>query len=106
MKLSNQYQKRVNDWVNRHASGYWTPHQMLARLVEEVGELAKEVNHDFGPKKKKKSDKPSSRKEELGDIFFTLICMHNAFGLDLAETFQMAMDKCYGRDLNRFKRKA
>ena len=41
-------QKEIDDWVTQYKIGYWTPHEILARLTEEVGELAREINpHTF-----------------------------------------------------------
>ena len=34
-------------------SSYWSPLSSLARLTEEVGELAREINHTYGEKPKK-----------------------------------------------------
>lgn len=36
-----EVQQQVDDWVSQVGNGYWSPHEMLARLVEEVGELEK-----------------------------------------------------------------
>jgi len=46
-------QKQVDEWVNQYTEGYSKPLEILARLVEETGEVAREINHQFGPKKKK-----------------------------------------------------
>ena len=47
-------QHRVDAWVSQFEEGYFHPLTNLARLSEEVGELAREVNHRFGQKTKKK----------------------------------------------------
>ena len=52
-------QKEVDTWASQYKTGYWKPHEILARLTEEVGELAREINHVYGPKKKKDSGLPS-----------------------------------------------
>ena len=36
-------QKEVDDWISEHG-GYWPPLSMLARLMEECGELSREIN--------------------------------------------------------------
>lgn len=92
-------------WIRNRAAGYWTPHEILARLTSEVGELAKEINQDFGPVAKKPDEKSSSILEESGDILFTLICLLNRLELPLETAFQLALRKCYGRDKDRFKPK-
>jgi len=30
-------QKRVDDWVSQYKLGYFSPHECLARIMEEVG---------------------------------------------------------------------
>ncbi|MEM1767373.1 MAG: hypothetical protein QXD86_05460, partial [Candidatus Bathyarchaeia archaeon] len=39
-----QAQKIVDEWINQFEEGYWPPLSMLASLMEEVGELAREIN--------------------------------------------------------------
>ena len=99
------FQKQVDDWVSQHKISYWTPHEILARLAEETGELAREINHRFGPKKKKPTDKDNDLGEEMADIIFTVCCLANAQKIDLDEAFKRVMDKYYGRDKDRFEKK-
>ncbi|MBI2108633.1 MAG: nucleotide pyrophosphohydrolase [Parcubacteria group bacterium] len=98
-------QKDIDDWVTQYKIGYWTPHEMLARLTEEVGELAREINHQYGPKKKKETEKQKEIGDEMADIIFTVGCFANALNIDLDKHFKRVMDKCYGRDKERFERK-
>ncbi|PYO86763.1 MAG: nucleotide pyrophosphohydrolase, partial [Gemmatimonadetes bacterium] len=42
-------QQRVDEWVSQFEAGYFPPLANVARLAEEVGELAREINHQFGP---------------------------------------------------------
>ena len=102
-KTLEECQKEVNDWVGQRTPAYWNPHQIYTRLGSEVGELGKEINHEFGPHKKKPDEKPSSIEEESGDIIFTIICLLNSRGLSLDRAFEIAMSKCYGRDKDRFQ---
>lgn len=97
------WQRRIHKWVSKRTPAYFTPHQILARLVSEVGELATEINHKYGPLKKKKGDKKSSTLEEGGDIIFTVICLFNREKLSMHDALTMAVDKCYKRDKDRFK---
>lgn len=75
---------------------------MLARMSEEVGELAREVNHEFGEKPKKASEGANSIELELGDILFITICFANSLGIDLAEAHDKVMHKFNTRDANRW----
>jgi NTP pyrophosphatase (non-canonical NTP hydrolase) len=98
-------QKMVDEWAQQFKIPYWQPLEIMARLTEEVGELAREINHRYGPKKKNATEDPKEIGEEMADIIFTLACMANSLGVDLDEGFQKAMDKCYGRDNDRFEKK-
>lgn len=100
-----KYQKEVDKFVQQFDPAYWKPHETLARLVEEVGELAREINHKFGPKKKKATEKDNELEDELADILFTLICIANSLDIDLDAGFKRVMDKAYGRDGDRYKKK-
>ncbi len=98
-------QKDIDDWVTQYKIGYWTPHEILARLTEEVGELAREINHQYGPKKKKNTEEKKEIGDEMADIIFTLGCLANSLNIDLDKHFKRTMDKCYGRDKERFEKK-
>lgn len=75
------------------------------RLTEEVGELAREVNHLYGPKKKKVSEDVGNLEDEIADVIFTLCYLANSTGIDLDETWKRVIDKCYNRDNKRYKRR-
>ncbi len=98
-------QSEVDRWINKHKCSYWGQHEIFARLVEETGELAREINHKHGPKKKKSSEREGGMEEELGDILFTLICIANKEEIDLKSSFEKAMAKCYERDRDRYEKK-
>jgi NTP pyrophosphatase (non-canonical NTP hydrolase) len=98
-------QTRVDTWIAQFEEGYFDPLTNLARLAEEVGELAREVNHRFG-KKTKKSDEPEGDLAmEMADIMFVLICMANREGIDLEEAFDRMMSKVEVRDDKRWTKK-
>ena len=65
-------QTEVDDYIQQFKTGYFSPLGQMARLTEEVGELAREVNHYYGEKQKKADEKPKTVSEELGDVFFVL----------------------------------
>ena len=43
MEISDA-QRKVDEWISQFEEGYWPPLTNLARLIEEVGELARELN--------------------------------------------------------------
>jgi NTP pyrophosphatase (non-canonical NTP hydrolase) len=99
-------QTRVDAWISRFEEGYFDPLTNLARLAEEVGELAREVNHRFGQKTKKPDEPAGDMGMEMADILFVLICMANREGIDLDEAFARMMAKVETRDENRWTRKS
>lgn len=100
-----EIQKTVDDWAQTLKVPYWQPLENMARLSEEVGELAREINIRFGAKKKKPAEEGGDIENEMGDIIFTLACIANGLGLDLQRGFDRAMDKCYGRDKDLHEKK-
>ena len=98
-------QKQVDEWVTQYKVGYFKPLEIIARLAEETGELAREINHRFGPKKKKATEDTKEIEEEMADVIFTLACLANSLDLDMDRGFAKVMDKCYGRDKDRWEKK-
>ncbi len=101
-----EVQLEVDEWVSQYKIGYFKPHEILVRLMEETGELAWEVNHRYGPKPKKSSEDAINLADEMGDIIFTITCLANSLEIDLDAAFSRAMDKCYGRDSERWEKKS
>jgi len=98
-------QQRVDAWVSQFEEGYFHPMTNLARLTEEVGELAREINHRFGQKTKKREEAEGDLAMELADILFVLICIANREGIDLQQAFERMLEKVERRDAARWTRK-
>lgn len=98
-------QQEVDGYIQQFKVGYFSPLAQLARLTEEVGELAREVNHTYGEKSKKASEPVNSVAEELGDVLFVTMIMANSLNIDLTDVFEKNMEKFNHRDHNRFERK-
>ncbi len=98
-------QRRVDAWISQYEEGYFDPLTNMTRLAEEVGELAREVNHRFGQKTKKAEEPEGEMGMEMADILFVLICMANREGIDLEESFGRMMAKVERRDADRWTRK-
>ena len=71
-------QAAVDQWVGQFEEGYFSPLSNVARLAEEVGELAREINHRFGEKPKKPGEAEGSVAMELADILFVVVCLANS----------------------------
>ena len=98
-------QRQVDEWISQFEEGYWPPLANLARLVEEVGELARLVNHRFGTKPKKGDEAEQDLAEELADVMFVLLCMANEQGIDMDAAFEEVLEKYRLRDGDRWTRK-
>src|SRR5689334_14344823 len=105
MTFLNDAQRRVDAWISQFEEGYFDPLTNLARLAEEVGELAREINHQFGQKTKKSEEPEGDLGIEMADILFVLICMANREGIDLEDSFDRMMQKIEYRDEHRWTRK-
>lgn len=104
--LFKEIQKDVDEWTSQFTPQYWSAFEILARLTEEVGEVAREVNHLYGTKKKKENEPENSLGQELADVIFTVVCMANSQKIDLSKEWEeMMKKKLYGRDKDRFKKK-
>ena len=98
-----EFQRDIDDWVQTVGGGYWSPHANLARIAEEVGELARLINHLHGPKPKKASEASQELGEELADIVFAVICLANSEGIDLGESLGGVLTKVWERDRDRYR---
>ncbi len=74
----------------------------LARIVEEVGEVARLLNDQFGEKPKKETEPDQDLGMELTDIMYAIICLANSQGIDLQESFDRMMKKYRSRDKYRY----
>jgi NTP pyrophosphatase (non-canonical NTP hydrolase) len=97
-------QQAVDAYIGQFAEGYWPPLTNLARLVEEVGELARELNHRFGHKTKKPGEPEQDLALELADILFVLIAIANEQRIDLEQAFSRVLEKYDVRDADRWTR--
>ncbi|MBO2531533.1 MAG: nucleotide pyrophosphohydrolase [Planifilum fulgidum] len=103
-KTLRQLQREVDAYIGQFREGYFRPLSMLARMAEEVGELAREVNHRYGEKPKKPGEAEGDIALELADILFIVICFANSMGIDLEEAFDRVMHKYNTRDADRWTR--
>ncbi|KMK93585.1 nucleotide pyrophosphohydrolase [Rossellomorea marisflavi] len=103
-KTMEQMQNDVDAYISQFKEGYFSPLAMMARLTEELGELAREINHYYGEKPKKDSETEKAIDEELGDLLFVVICLANSLGISLEDAHDRVMEKFNTRDKDRWTR--
>ena len=104
-KTLAEYQKEIDTMLQAYEKPYWHPLSQLARMIEEVGEVSRILNHKYGDKPKKNNEEHEDLADELADILYTVVCMANSQGIQLDEPFQKAIAKLETRDKGRFKKK-
>ncbi|MBO1003034.1 nucleotide pyrophosphohydrolase [Pseudogracilibacillus auburnensis] len=102
---TKEMEHEVDQYISQFKEGYFSPLALMARLSEEVGELAREINHTYGEKPKKSTEEIKTIEEEIGDILFVLACMTNSLNLDLSEAFHTSITKINTRDKDRWTKK-
>ncbi|WP_082174545.1 nucleotide pyrophosphohydrolase [Bacillus sp. FJAT-27231] len=104
-KTIKEMQKEVDEYIGQFKEGYFSPLAMMARLTEELGELAREINHYYGEKPKKATEEERTIAEELGDLQFVIVCLANSLNIDLQAAHEQVMEKFNTRDKDRWTRK-
>jgi len=89
-------QAYIDAWIRRRGQ-YWSPLSQYARLAEEVGELGRELNFQFGDKPRATKDAAGSIADELGDVLFIVILLANYLGIDLADALAATLKKYEAR---------
>jgi NTP pyrophosphatase (non-canonical NTP hydrolase) len=105
VKTLDEFQKDVDAYIGQFKEGYFSPLALTARLTEELGELAREINHYYGEKQKKPTEAVKTVEEELGDLLFVVICMANSLHINLGQALTIVLDKFQTRDKDRWTRK-
>ena len=95
-----EIQEKVDLWIKNHG-GYWSPLSMMGAIMEEIGEVAREINSLEGFKPKKQG-KNADLFEELGDLLFSIVCLANYYDVELNDAILKSMEKFSERDSNRF----
>lgn len=96
-------QRSVDEWIRASTTGYFQPLQMVARMTEEVGELARAVSHHFGEKRPKPGEPLGDIGDELCDVIFVAVCLANSLQIDLDSEWNKLLRKLTERDADRWK---
>ena len=99
-----QVSERVDRYISQFREDYFPPLLMLARLTEEVGEVARVIAHQNG-KTPKSGEEVGDLELELADLLFVMVCMANERGVNLERGFERMMHKVETRDKDRWTRK-
>lgn len=89
--MINEFQGKVKKFMDENNANIPIEYQMLD-LVDEIGEVAKEISKMSGYGTRK----PEFREEiiiELGDALYSLIAVANYYDVDLLKSIDMAMEK-------------
>ena len=98
-------QIEADEWISQLKVGYYKPLEILAQMVEEVGELSRELNNRYGPRIKKSPEDTADVEQELCDVMFAVVCLANSHNINLDKAWRKHMDKLISRDKNRFELK-
>lgn len=100
------YQTQIDDMLQQYQKPYWAPLSILARLTEEVGEVARILNHQYGDKPLKTGETTQDLADEIADVIYGAICLANSQGIKLDPAMQRTIAKLEGRDAGRFAKKS
>ena len=89
--LTPNFQKKVAEFLKKHQLEA-SVEARLIDLLAEVGEVAKETlkGSDYG---KGNFHQTPAWEEELGDVFFSLVCLANSTDVDLEKALENALAK-------------
>ncbi len=96
-------QTLVDGWMRKRNWEYWHPLAQLARMTEELGELARVVNHVYGEKPKRSDEAEQELALELADLLYTMICLANSQKIDLQDGLELVLRKYETRDAGRYR---
>jgi NTP pyrophosphatase (non-canonical NTP hydrolase) len=95
------FQTIIDKWIQAHG-GYWSPLSMICAIMEELGEVAREINSLEGYKPKMSEDQESNLAQELADLVFSIICIANYYKIDLGSKLNNTINKYSKRNSKRF----
>jgi NTP pyrophosphatase (non-canonical NTP hydrolase) len=90
----NELQGRVDSWILSHG-GYWDEFGILARMTEELGEVAGALQRSKGLRPIKQEVDIAG---ELADLLFTLMAFANLLKIDLTQEMERVFKKYDDRD--------
>ena len=95
-KSLHDVQREVDKWIEENG-GYWDILGRVLSILEELGELASSLNYFYGSKKLKQVYTKNEIEEEIGDLFFNVVCLANTNNIDLEKIFNNTILKYNSR---------
>jgi NTP pyrophosphatase (non-canonical NTP hydrolase) len=95
----DELQATVDGWIAEHG-GYWDKFQIMARLTEELGEVAAALQRSEGLRPRKIE---ADLEGEIGDLLFTLAAFANVNNVSLSTSIDKVMEKYQVRDSRAWK---
>src|SRR5690625_6983501 len=94
-----QFQKSVDEWIEKYGVRYFDVKTNMILLVEEVGELARLIAREYGEQsfKKDESDIHKSIENEMGDILFVLTCLANQMDMKDRKSTRERVERAGGQ---------
>ena len=90
-----EMQAAVDAWIKTHGGGYWGKFEILARMTEELGEVASALQRSEGLRPRKTEIDLAG---EVGDLLFTIAAFANVHGIRLDQAMEQTMLKYTRRD--------
>ena len=89
-----ELQEKTDAWIKENG-GYWSEFEILARMTEELGEIASDLQREKGLRPRKQETDVAG---EVGDLLFTLAAFANRKDIDLEKVLQKVFTKYQVRD--------
>lgn len=93
-------QQLVDQWIKQYGVRYFSELTNMARLTEEVGELARIMARKYGDQSFKQGEEQDPA-DEMADVLWVLMCLANQTGVDLTEALKKNLEKKTNRDKTR-----
>ena len=101
--MLEEYQKKLERLCKRLKWKYAPPVVNVARLSEEVGEVARAVLHEENIKPRKAGENDQNVGEELADVLLVVLWLANSMKIDLDKELRRVFEKVEKRDAGRYK---
>jgi len=88
----NEAQNKTQEFFEKSGNKIWPKFAIVARLQEEISEIARIISVEEGLREKSKIDN-MNYVDEFGDALFQLIHLANQCGVDINESMEFVLKK-------------